>query len=215
MDCSKKMMTGVEPEHYVNESYNTKERFISYWYQINELLKLKPRYVLEIGVGNRFVSQYLMEKRINIVTLDVDKRLRPDVIGSVLDIPFPERSFDIVACYEILEHLPYNNFHKALVEIFRVSSSFAALSLPDVDRVYRLAMQIPRLGEIRKLIPIPRIRKLIHTFDGEHYWEIGKDSYPLSRIKNDIQKVGFHIERTYRVFEYPYHRFFILQKQDG
>jgi hypothetical protein len=55
----------------------------------------------------------------------------------------------------------------------------------------------------------------MNRFDGEHYWEIGKDGYPLSRIKNDIQKIGSLIQRTYRVLEYPYHRFFVLQKQDG
>jgi SAM-dependent methyltransferase len=215
MDRGKKMTIGVKPDHYVNGSYNTRERFISYWYQIDTLCKLNPRHVLEIGVGNRFVSRYLKERQVDTVTLDVDKTLKPDVVGSVLNIPFAKNSFDIVACYEVLEHLPYNNFHEALVEIFRVSISFAAVSLPDVDRVCRVAVQIPGLGEMKKLIRVPRIRKLIHRFDGDHHWEIGKDGYPLSRIKNDIQRVGLHIERTYRVFEYPYHRFFVLRKQNG
>jgi hypothetical protein len=54
----------------------------------------------------------------------------------------------------------------------------------------------------------------MNKFNGEHYWEIGKAGYPLSISKNikDIQRSGFKIERTYRIFEHPYHRFFILKK---
>jgi len=52
----------------------------------------------------------------------------------------------------------------------------------------------------------------MNKFDGEHYWEIGKIDYSLNKIVNDIQNTGFKIEKTYRVFENPYHRFFILRK---
>ena len=53
----------------------------------------------------------------------------------------------------------------------------------------------------------------MNNFDGEHYWEIGKAGYPLSKIINEIQKVGFRVEKTYRVFENPYHRFLLLRKK--
>jgi hypothetical protein len=46
----------------------------------------------------------------------------------------------------------------------------------------------------------------------EHYWKIGKAGYPSSKIINDIQKPGLKIDKTYRVFEHPYPRFFILKK---
>lgn len=46
----------------------------------------------------------------------------------------------------------------------------------------------------------------------EHYWEIGKAGYPSSKIINDIQRAGFEIEKTCRVFEHPYHSFFIVKK---
>ena len=49
-------------------------------------------------------------------------------------------------------------------------------------------------------------------FNVEHYWEIGKAGYPSSKIINDIQRAGFKIEKTNRIFEFPYHRFFILGK---
>jgi len=206
------MKPQVKPNHYFNKSYDSKERFISYWHQINEIIKLNPKTVLEIGVGNGFVSKYLKERKVNILTLDIDKRLNPDVVGSVLNMPFSDELFDVVACYEVLEHLPFENFSKALSEIFRVSKSYAILSLPDASRVYCIYIHIPKIGIFKKLIPLPKLKPSVHKFDGEHYWEIGKAEYPLSKIINEVQKAGFKVEKTYRVFENPYHRFFILRK---
>jgi len=206
------MKLQVEPNHYFNKSYDSKERFISYWTQINEIIKLNPKEVLDIGIGNGFVSNYLKKRGINLTTLDIDKRLNPDIVGSVLKLPFANKSFNVVTCYEVLEHLPYKDFNKALSEISRVSRPYAILSIPDANRVYRLSIQIPKIGYIKKLIPLPRLKRLIHNSDGEHYWEIGKVGYPLNKITSDIQSAGFKIERIYRVFEIPYHRFFILKK---
>jgi len=53
----------------------------------------------------------------------------------------------------------------------------------------------------------------MNNFDGQHYWEIGKAGYSLNKIINEIQKTGFKVEKTYRIFENPYHRFFILKKR--
>jgi len=208
------MKPQVEPGHYLSKSYDSKGRFISYWHQINEIVKLNPEKVLEIGIGSGFVSRYLKERGINVVTLDIDKRLTPDIVGSVLDIPLNDKTFDVVACYEVLEHLPFELFHKSLLEIFRVSKAYAVLSLPDVSRSYRIYIQIPKIGIFKRLITLPRLRKPVHKFDGEHYWEIGKMGYPLSKVIKEIQKSGFKIERTYRIFENPYHRFFVLSKEN-
>lgn len=207
------MKPQVKPKHYFRLSYDSKERFISYWHQIHEIVRLRPKRVLEIGIGNGFVSKYLKERRVNVLTLDIDEKLKPDIVGSVLGVPFPDNSFEVVACYELLEHLQYENFYKALSEIFRVSKSYAILSLPDAGRVYHLYLQIPKVGVFKRLLSLPRLKNSIHKFDGEHYWEIGKNGYPLSRITKDIERAGFNIEKTYIIFENPYHRFFILKKE--
>lgn len=208
------MKPQIKPNHYFNISYDSKERFNSYWHQINEIIKLEPKKVLEIGIGNGFVSKYLKERNLNVITLDIDKKLNPDKIGSVLNIPFTDSSFDVVSSYELLEHLPYESFYKAISEIFRVSKSYSVLSLPDKNRVCRLYIQIHKVVIFKKLLPLPPISVPIHKFDGEHCWEIGEAGCPLSKITKDIQRAGFKIEKTYRIFENPYHRFFILKKME-
>ena len=55
--------------------------------------------MLEIGIGNGFVSKYLKERKIKVTTVDIDERLNPDIAGSVLELPFAKGSFDVVACY--------------------------------------------------------------------------------------------------------------------
>ena len=206
------MKPQVELDHYFDKSYDSKERVISYWHQTKEIIELNPKKVLEIGIGNGFVSQYLKNRNINIVTCDIDEKLNPDITGSILDIPFADESFDTIASYEVLEHLPYNNVKKALFEMYRVSQKYVILSLPDCTLAYRFCLSIPKVSMINKLIPLPRLKAPQHVFDGEHYWEIGKSGYPLSKIVDDIRKAGFDIKTTYRLFENPYHRFFILEK---
>lgn len=201
-----------EPYHYFKHSYDSKKRFISYWHQINEIISLEPEKILEIGVGNGFTSKYLKDRNLNVITFDIEHGLSPDVVGSVLKLPFSSESFDVVACCEVLEHLPYSEFPKALKEIHRVSRKHVVLSLPDVTTVYRINIELPRIRPIKRLVNHPFHRPAQHVFDGEHYWEIGKIGYPRKRIELDIRQAGLNIIKTYRAFEFYYHRFFLLEK---
>ena len=198
---------------YYQDKYDAKDRFISYWHQIDEILKARPARLLEIGIGNGLVSRYLAAKGIDVTTLDLNYLLSPDIAGTVLNLPITSNAFDAVMCCEVLEHLPYDCFAPALRELCRTTSKVLVLSLPDATTVYRIDIELPRLKPIRKLLAHPFPRAKTHVFDGEHYWEIGKKGYPLKRIDNDIQSAGFRIVDTYRIFEFSYHRFFILHKQ--
>jgi ubiquinone/menaquinone biosynthesis C-methylase UbiE len=199
-------------EIYKRHSYDTKERFCSYWHQIAEVLSLNATQVLEIGVGNAFASNYLKDKGLDVTTLDIEHTLNPLVVASVLAIPFPKDSFEVVTCYEVLEHLPYKDFNPALKELARVSQRYVIISLPDVTTTYRINIELPRIKPIKKLVSHPFPRPANHTFDGYHYWEIGKKQYPFAKIQKDIKLSSLKILKSYRVFEFYYHRFFLLEK---
>jgi SAM-dependent methyltransferase len=207
------MKPQVKPNHYFEQSYDSKGRFVSYWHQIDELIKLRSTSILEIGIGNSLVSNYLKQRGYNITAMDVDPGLNPDTVGSVANIPFVDGSFEVVACFELLEHLPYERFPTVLREIHRVSKKHTVLSLPDASWVYRLYIQMPKIGELKELISLPQLKAPKHEFDGQHYWEIGKAGFHLRRILKDMERAGFCIIKTYRVFEIPYHRFFLLAKR--
>lgn len=202
----------VEKSHYFNQRYDTKQRWISYWYQIHEVLEQTPKSVLEIGVGNKTVSDYLQKVGIKVTTCDFDKELKPDITASVLSLPFKENSFDTILCAEVLEHLPFVNFETALKQIFKVTRSSAVITLPHLSltHIYVGAKFIPYVAKIEKMVKIdvPQDRK----FDGEHYWEIGERGYLLNKIKQEIEKTGFKIQKSYYPRENPRHHFFILEK---
>jgi SAM-dependent methyltransferase len=203
----------IEKDHYYDTNYDNKERFFSYWHQINEILSLDAGEVLEIGKGNGFVSNYLLGRGKKLFLLDIDKGLIPDVVGTVREIPFCSETFDVVACYEVLEHLPYEFFCDVLKELYRVSKSYVILSLPDRSgRAYKFHIQIPMFGELKSLITIPRLKPIEWKFDGQHYWEIGTRGYSIQKINLQIKKSNFLIEKNYRLFDFPYHRFFLLKK---
>lgn len=201
----------VPVEHYFKD-YDTRQRFNSYWNQINEVMKTNPEKVLEIGPGNKTVANYLKNQGIDITTADIDKRLNPDCVCSITELSkhFEESSFDTVLCAEVLEHIPFEYFEKALIELHYVCREFLILSLPD-SRISLMAMlQIPIIGikTITLKVPFPRR----HRFNGEHYWEIGKSGYPLAKITRLLEK-KFIVVKSFNSPENMYHLFFVLKKR--
>lgn len=197
----------VDPTHYADLRYDTKSRFASYWHQADEITRRKPSSVLEIGIGNGFLHRYLAQLGITIHTCDFDERLGPETVASVLDLPFEDNSFDMVCCFETLEHLPFTDFDTALDELSRVSSRYVLISLPDVTPYVRVDIKA-NVGKILNAIKdLPNPRPRTHTFDGEHYWEIGKRDYALEVITDRLKAHGLNLEDNFRVFEQPYHRF--------
>jgi ubiquinone/menaquinone biosynthesis C-methylase UbiE len=196
---------------YRTEQYNDKRRFISYWHQIHETSIHSSGKILEVGKGNGFVSNFLKEMGKDLITLDIDIKLNPDICASVTKLPFKNNAFDTITCFEILEHLPFEKFVSTLSELKRVSTKYCLISLPDCRPYYRIYLQIPKIVEIKHLFVPFIFRKPKHFFTGEHYWEIGKANYPVKRILKKIENAGFRIIEHYRVYETPYHHFFILE----
>lgn len=204
------MKKQVDKDHYDFLKYVNKSRFMSYYYQIKNILELKPNSVLEVGCGNNFLKNFF-DKSITYKTLDFDSELKPDYIGSVTQMPIGDKKFDIICCFQVLEHLTFDKFEKALAEIHRVSKKHVLLSLPYSALTFKFELKLPFIKGLKLKLDIPKFYK-IHKFDGEHYWEIGKRGYSLNKIKNIIRKY-FVIEGVYNQYENPYHMFFRLRKK--
>lgn len=197
---------------YLFKKYLDLDRWGSYWHQIAEILKCQPHSVLEIGVGDKTTMTYLKTNYpdINYCSLDLDESLKPDIVGSVEQMPFTNEAFDLICAFEVLEHLPFDKFVDILKEMRRVSKNKAIISLPHWGRHFSLDLRLPFFKRLRwqckiSIFPIPHVI-------GEHFWEIGKADYPLKKIKEKIKEAGWILERDFVAFESPYHHFFILTK---
>ncbi len=198
----------VKPSHYENEGL-APLRIDSVSHQIREISFSNCQNILEIGVGGGLVKHFLtLFPNIKHTSLDIAADLKPDYVGSVIDMPFEDNAFELTLCCQVLEHIPFQDFLPSLQEIRRVTQTKVVLSLPDQRRVMGLSLCLPKIPwkkwELNyKLIPSQ------HK-DRDHQWEIGVAGTSGSLVEKTILEAGFSIERQYRLEKHSWHCFYIL-----
>ena len=201
----------VDKDAYSFEKYAEEERFVSYQAQLAEIMRTKPRSVMEVGVGDQVVGHYLKNNTpIAYTGVDIADDVGADVIAPVTKLPFPDKSFDVSCAFEVLEHLPFDQFQPALKELARVARTHVLISLPHFGPMLSLSLKVPFLARARLAYKIPYPKT--HVFNGQHYWEIGKRNYPTSRIRAELERHG-RITQDFVPFGSPYHHFFTLEIQ--
>lgn len=135
-----------EPSHYDDEYFASDWREDENKYELDtrrriearnpELIRevFEPSRALDVGCGPGFLMQFLHELGVEVHGVDFSHssidlappqmRERID-IGPVDELAFPERSFDLVICREVMEHLTVRQVRRCVAEICRVSSRFA------------------------------------------------------------------------------------------
>ena len=82
----------------------------SRWLNENDV---RDRRVLDAGAGMGYFSRNLVKWGARLTAMDMgpallrqvqEKCAAQAVVGSVLDLPFDDRSFDLVLCTEVIEH---------------------------------------------------------------------------------------------------------------
>lgn len=204
----------VTKNHYKFSKYVVKQRWISLWHQLDEVIALKPSRVLEIGPGPGLFKAIVNHFDISVETLDIDPDLNPDHVASAQRLPFDDNSYDCVCAFQLLEHLPYEHSLKAFSEMIRVAKRHVVISLPDAKAMWTYTIHIPKIGPKTFHIPKPGFRPILHKFNGEHYWEINTQGYPLKKIIADFTKLNIKMIKTYRVDELTWHRFFVFKHEE-
>lgn len=202
----------VDQSHYQFGRYIGKERWASIWYQLDEIIKLNPERVLEIGPGPGAFQAVAKCFDIDVETLDLDPDLKPDHVASVLEMPFETGSYDVVCAFQMLEHIPFDESVTAFREMCRVASRHVVISLPDARKLRRFSFYIPKLGNKDLFILDPRFINKKHEFNGEHYWEVNKAGFSLDTVIRELEQCSnVRLLKTYRVPENTYHRFFLFK----
>ena len=214
--------------NYVRTDFKYDElgRFSSYWHQVHEALSPQPETLLEVGPGTYLFHDYLTRRGVSATILDIVPPEQPGVVGTVTHLPFRDNSFDVAVAFEVLEHIPFDQFPIGLVELCRVARRRVVVSVPD-NRYYvrLLANGLSRAGakshgrEARLLVSFPRLlhRRLPPReakLGASHLWEIGRHGFPLNRVLSSTPD-GIRLVCHQRLWHYPFHHIFIFEKEGG
>jgi SAM-dependent methyltransferase len=189
----------IAAKTYWSREYNTKARICSFWHQLDEILMLGARTVLEVGPGSGIVTEWLRREGISVTTLDMDPAVPTDVHGSVTELPFGDDSFDATLCCQVLEHMPFEQSERAIGELIRVARQGAVISVPDATPWAGVAYPVYFPGwyllEARQRMPTSRLG-LVHAVLRRRYrlrdwlflrlvparWELGGPVREFSRL---------------------------------
>jgi SAM-dependent methyltransferase len=107
---------------------------------LGQISALAPETFLDAGCGEGFVAELLVQKLpgleltgfdFNPDAVEIAKTKNPGstfLTASIFDLPFDDSSFDVVGCFEVLEH--QTDPRPALKELARVARKAVIISVP-------------------------------------------------------------------------------------
>lgn len=135
-------MQSFEQQYYESEQF-WKEGMIEDEYNIKRLntsIELVPKgtaTLADIGCGNGIFALLLQSQRPEIDSTSVDrsetavKRVKTkSKVGDINALPFEDKTFDCVTCFQVLEHIPYPVYDTVLNELARIAKKNVIISVP-------------------------------------------------------------------------------------
>lgn len=173
-------MSGSLNSSYFNQSIVWNERPAVYQEQVlGDILSILPRElhsIIDLGCGNGIITNQLPDS-IKVVGLDISEEAlkhvkRERVQGSITDIPFPDRSFDVVMANDILEHLKTDERILAINEMARVAAKYIIVTVPlleDLNLGTTHCADCNKFYHVNQHVHSFDIKELQHMFDKHGY----------------------------------------------
>lgn len=184
----------VPPDHYDRGIKNN--IFQRFWHQsrfaaVGKILNgVRPRQILDIGCHGGTFTEIISQKfpQAKVFGIDISpeaikygRKRRPKInfqVANAQQLPFPDKSFDLVTCFDTFEHLP--DSQTVLVEIKRVLTDN---------------------GEVIFLIPTENLLfKMVWWFwtkfgPGRVWWETHIQNFNGHKLDKILEKGGFEIDK--------------------
>jgi ubiquinone/menaquinone biosynthesis C-methylase UbiE len=109
--------------------------------------------LLDVGAGNGAFLQLIESRKLNLKLEGVEYTaggIRNKICtsnitqGSISNLPFTDKKFDIVSALEVIEHLPIGVYDEGLKELERVANMFILISVPYQEN--RVNVECPSCG---------------------------------------------------------------------
>jgi len=148
------------------------------------LLKNHSGRVLDVGAGTGKLSLPLLEKKIDVVSVDSSEAMLEiasekakenmrlqGIVCDIHNLPFPDNAFESVICSRVLMHLA--DWRKGIAELCRVASHFVVLDFPPTRSLSGLGGLLSRVQSFLGIkIPPHRvfdIQSVIREFHNHNY----------------------------------------------
>ena len=135
--------------------------------------------LLDVGCGPGGLAALL--PGMQVTGLDVNEPSDPPpnlqfVLGSIMDLPFEDRSFGVVACIDTLEHVSPEARTAGITELVRVAARAVVITCPNGE-IARNSDSNFRRGLEAKQRPLPS-------------WVIEHQSHPYPTIESVVRDIG-------------------------
>ena len=199
---------------FLTPDYVSTRRMAEYAFQYRAVLSCGPETVLEVGPGPGVLTYLMRRTGIRVTTFDCDPSLETDVTGDVRELAV-DGQFDVLTCFEVLEHVPFSDVGTALRRMGRLARKEVLISVPDAATVYVLETSLPVVGTHRFVWKRPCLRHGAHEYDGEHHWELSTRGCTEAEFLRVASDAGLRLLERARVKEHPTHVFFRFAPEDG
>lgn len=221
-------------------SFLNEQKMFSFYLQCKTIAGLPDvKSVLEIGPGSGVTSLLMKSINYEYYTMDAQPLVKPDYLYNFVDFNVNDidRTFDMVAAFQMLEHVPYKNSIELLDKMKKMSRKYVFISLPYYCWSFRFELLMPKFPLMKKIFPAklfnfltkPRIftidapyknapnrtyrKQYVEEFPfAVHYWEIGRGNVTKEKLFEDIKDVGLSVRQAFHSKHHPYHYFIVCEK---
>lgn len=162
--------------------------------------------IVDVGCGNGIISNYL-GLSYDLTAVDVSEKALEQVNtkkikASATDLSFADRSFDLVFCCEMLEHLTSRDLRLAVSKFNRIAQGYLLISVPNQEQLRKSMVKCRDCGKIfhpyghLQVFTMQRLKQLFPDFTCIRQLVFGPEErayHPLLLyIKNHLARQYFH-----------------------
>ncbi len=124
--------------------------------------------ILDAGAGTGILNNFLKNK--DLTSLDVSPKMleknknNKKIIGSITNMPFKNKEFDLVFCITVLQDLNENEIEKAIKEIKRISEKAIISFLKRSSKKETIIKFLKKLTKIDKIVELKKDIVLLVIF---------------------------------------------------